>query len=68
MNFTCSADAKPQVKSYQLFANDMPMETSITGTWSKTLSSSGVFTYKCVANSIVGSAVSASFPISVNGT
>ena len=67
VNFTCSADAKPGVTSYQLFVNDMPKENSSTGMWSKTLSSSGTFTYKCVANNIVGSATSASVSIIVNG-
>ena len=67
VNFTCSADAFPQVTSYQLFVNDMPKENSSTGMWSKTLSSSGTFTYKCVANNIVGSAISANTNITVNG-
>ena len=67
VNFTCSADAKPQVTSYQLFVNDMPKENSSTGMWTKTLSDSGTFTYKCVANNIVGSAASANVSIIVNG-
>ena len=67
VNFTCSADAKPQVMLYQLFVNDMPKENSSTGMWTKTLSSSGVLTYKCVANNIVGSANSGNVSITVNG-
>ena len=67
VNFTCSADAFPQVTSYQLFVNNVSVETSSTGTWSKILSSSGMFTYKCVANSSVGSTSSASVSITVNG-
>ena len=66
VNFTCSADAFPQV-TYQLIVNEMPKENSSTGLWSKTLSSSGTFTYKCVAYNIVGSATSASVNITVNG-
>ena len=66
VNFTCSADAKPQA-SYQLFSNDMPKENSSTGMWSKTLPDSGTFTYKCVANNIVGSVTSTSVNVTVNG-
>ena len=67
VNFTCSADAFPQVTSYQLFVNNVPMETTKAGKWSKTLSSSGTFTYKCVANNTVGSTRSASVSITLNG-
>ena len=67
VNFTCSADAFPQVTSYQLFVNDVPMETDNAGMWSKTLSNSGMFTYKCVGNNTVGSATSASVSIIVKG-
>ena len=67
VNFTCSADAFPQVTTYQLFVNDMPKENSSAGMWSKTLSDRGTFTFKCVANNIVGSAASASVNITVNG-
>ena len=67
VNFTCSANAFPQVTSYQLFVNDVPMETDNAGMWSKTLSKSGMFTYKCVANNTVGSATSTSVSVTVNG-
>ena len=67
VNFTCSADAFPQVTSYQLFVDDMPNENSSTGMWSKPLSNNGASTYKCVANNTVGSTSSASVSISVGG-
>ena len=67
VKFNCSADANPPVTSYQLFENDTALEIRNSGMWSKTLSSSGSFTYKCVANNSVGSASSASVLINVGG-
>ena len=59
-NFTCSAGtANPQVTSYQLLENDIAVDTSSSGMWIRTLSNSGEFTYKCLANNTVGSTISA---------
>ena len=59
-NFTCSVGAaNPQVTSYQLVANDIAVDTSSSRMWIRTLSNSGVFTYKCLANNTVGSTISA---------
>ena len=67
ITFNCSADAKPTVKSYQLFKNDTAMDVSLFGMWSETLKSGGVFFYKCVANNTLGIASSANVTVTVNG-
>ena len=68
ISFTCSADANPRVTSYQLFENEKAiLNTSASGTWSKTLESEGVFVYKCVANNSLGSGYSINVPFTVNG-
>ena len=60
-NFTCSVGAaNPQVTSYQLLRNDIALDTSSSGMWIRKLANGGgVFTYKCLANNTVGSAISA---------
>ena len=66
ISINCSADAVPSVTSYELFENDsVIMGTS--GMWSRTLSSGGVFVYKCVANNSLGSTESESVTVTVNG-
>ena len=68
ISFTCSADANPRVTSYQLFENQKAiLNTSASGTWSKTLKNEGVFVYKCVANNSLGSEYSMNVPFTVNG-
>ena len=68
ISFTCSADADPRVTSYQLFENQKAiLNTSASGTWSKTWESEGVFVYKCVANNSLGSGYSMNVPFTVNG-
>ena len=67
ITFNCSADAKPAVKSYQLFKNDTAMDVSLSGMWSETLTSGGVFVYKCVANNTLGIASSTNVTVTVNG-
>ena len=59
-NFTCSVGAaNPQITSYQLLENDIAVDTDSSGMWIKTLSNSGEFIYKCLANNSVGSTISA---------
>ena len=67
VSFMCSADAVPSAMSFQLFKDNVPMETSDSGMWAKPLSEGGVFAYKCVANNSIGSASSATVSITVNG-
>ena len=59
-NFTCSVGAaNPQVTSYQLLENGITVDTDSSGMWIRTLSNSGEFIYKCLANNTVGSTISA---------
>ena len=67
VSFMCSADAVPSAMSFQLFKDNVPMETSDSGMWAKPLLEGGVFAYKCVANNSIGSASSANVSITVNG-
>ena len=68
ISFTCSADANPRVTSYQLFVNEKAiLNTSASGTWSKTLKSKGLFVYKCATNNSLGSEYSMDVPVTVNG-
>ena len=49
VNFTCSAVGDPAVHTYQLFVKDTLVNTSSSSVvWSRTLSTGGVFIYKCV--------------------
>ena len=68
ISFNCSANANPEVTSYQLFENETAiLNTSASGMWNKTLESEGVFVYKCVANNSLGSEYSMSVTVTVNG-
>ena len=68
LKLTCSVgDANPEVTSYQLFRNGTDVGESNTRMWVKTLSNSGLLTYKCVANNSVGSSESPSVSVTVNG-
>ena len=67
ITFNCSADAKPAVTSYQLFKNDTATDVSLSGMWSETLASGGVFVHKCVANNTLGMAFSKNVTVTVNG-
>ena len=68
MSFNCSANAYPGVTSYQLFENETAiLNTSLSGMWSKTLESKGVFVYKFAANNSFGSEYSMSVTVTVNG-
>ena len=59
-NFTCLVGAaNPEVTYYQLLENDIAVDTGSSGMWIRTLSNSGVFIYKCLANNTVGSTISA---------
>ena len=68
ISFNCSANANLGVASYQLFENETAiLNTSVSGMWSKTLESKGVFVYRCVAKNIIGSEYSMSVTVTVNG-
>ena len=58
-NFTCLVGAaNPEVTYYQLLENDVAVDTDSSGMWMRTLSNSGFFTYKCLANNTVGTTIS----------
>ena len=68
ISINCSADAVPDVTSYELLANGtVVLDLDTSGMWSTTLSSEGVFIYKCVANNSLGSTESESVTVTVNG-
>ena len=66
ISVNCAADPRPSVTSYELFENDLMIEGT-SGMWNRTLSSTGVFIYKCVANNSLGSTESESVNVTVNG-
>ena len=67
ITITCSADAKPDVDTYQLFENDIRVPNSdTTGVWKRTMSAQGNFTYRCVANNTVGTS-DKNVTVTVNG-
>ena len=69
INFTCSADGNPAVHTYQLFENDTLVTdgSNSHGMWNRTMSTGGVFIYKCVANNTVGTGRSESVTVTVDG-
>jgi len=67
ISINCSAEALPSEISYQLLENGSVV-SNISGMWNRTLSSAGVFMYKCVANNSLGLTESASVTVTVNGT
>ena len=66
ISIDCSADAVPAVTSYELLENSSVV-SDMSGMWSRTLSSGGVFIYKCVANNSLGSTESEDVTVTVNG-
>ena len=67
ISINCSVDAVPFDTSYRLFENGSVISDK-SGIWSRTLSTGGVFVYKCVANnSLAGSTESESVTVTVNG-
>jgi len=69
INFTCSADGNPAVHTYQLFENDVLVTdgSNSHGMWNRTMSTGGVFIYKCVANNTAGTGQSEIVTVTVNG-
>ena len=66
ISINCSADALPSVISYQLLENGSVVSDT-SGMWSRTLSSGGLFIYKCEADNSLGSAESEDVAVTVNG-
>ena len=68
ISVTCSADGKPDVHTYQLLENDIPVADSDTaGVWKRTMSAQGIFSYRCVANNTVGTS-DKNVTVTVNGS
>ena len=66
ISINCSADAVPVVTSYELLENGSVILDK-SEMWNRTLSSGGVFIYKCVASNSIGSTESDSVTVTVNG-
>ncbi|XP_015750042.1 PREDICTED: hemicentin-1-like isoform X5 [Acropora digitifera] len=67
ITFNCTANSNPAVHTYQLHVNGtMVNETSSTGVWSKTMTTGGVFVYKCMVNNTIGTAMSMDVSVTVN--
>ena len=69
INFTCSADGNPAVDTYQLFENGNLVSdgSNSRGMWNKTMSTDGVFIYKCEARNAAGTGESENVTVTVNG-
>ena len=67
ISFTCSADGNPAVHTYQLFENETLVSDGSDGIWNRTMSTGGVFAYKCVAINIVGTQQRENVAVTVNG-
>ena len=68
ITFNCSANSNPAVQTYQLYVNEtMVNEVSSTGVRNRTMTTGGVFVYKCNVKNTVGTAMSENVAITVNG-
>ena len=68
MAFNCSANSNPAVHTYRLYVNGiMVNEVSSTGVWNITMTTGGVFVYKCEVNNTIDTAMSENITITVNG-
>ena len=67
--FNCSANSKPAVHSYLLYKNGTMVNKggSWGGVWFLTMETGGVFVYRCKVNNSIGTAMSESVSITVNG-
>ena len=64
---TCSADGNPMVHAHQLFENNvLVINGSGSIVWRRTMSTRGVFVYRCVANNTIGTD-SKTVNVTVNG-
>lgn len=68
ISVNCLAGANPSVTSYQLSENDNAIfDANPLGMWERNVLTGGVFIYKSVANNSLGSEVSSSVMVTVNG-
>ncbi|XP_044180698.1 hemicentin-1-like isoform X2 [Acropora millepora] len=67
ITFNCSANSNPAVHTYQWYVNEtMVNEVIRTGVWNRTMTTGGVFVYKCNVNNTIGTAMSENVTITVN--
>ena len=68
ITFNCSANSNPAVHTYQLYVNGTKVyETNSTGVWNSTMTTGGVFVYKCIARNKIGTTESMGVFVTVNG-
>ena len=68
ITFICSANSNPAVHTYRLYVNGtMVNEVSSTEVWNRTMTTGGVFVYKCEVNNTIGTAMSENITITVYG-
>jgi len=68
VNFTCTADANPEVDTYKLYENgDMIVNMDGSGVWIRTLNTGGQFDYRCEANNSVATETSSVTTLIVDG-
>ena len=68
--FNCSVtDANLTELTYHLYENNVMVSnsSSSTGIWNGTMTTAGVFGYKCKVNNTIGAAMSENVIITVNG-
>ena len=68
VNFTCTAEANPQVHTYELYENDtMIMNVGRSGVWIRPMSTPGLFVYRCEVNNSVGTGKSSNATFAIQG-
>ena len=68
VNFTCTAEANPQVHSYALYENDsMIMNMDRSGVWIRPMNTPDLLVYRCEANNSVGTGKSSNTTLTVKG-
>ncbi|XP_067056801.1 hemicentin-1-like isoform X2 [Acropora muricata] len=67
ITFNCSANSNPAVHTYQLYVNGTKVyETNSTGIWNTTMTTGGLFVYKCVVSNEIGTTESMGVIVTVN--
>ena len=68
VNFTCTAEANPQVHTYALYENDtMIVNMDGSGVWIRPMNTPGLLVYRCEANNSVGTGKSSNNTLTVEG-
>ena len=68
ITFNCTSNSNPAIHTYQLHVNGtMGNEISSIGVWNRTMTTGGVFAYKCSVNNTIGAAMSMDVSVTVNG-